>query len=93
MGCFGHDLFKATILWGTLPSLTKLSRKKRQCPSEFSSSSTDRYYVRNAGGVKGRRELHLTAAYPAAFGQAVLNAWRPACGPVEGPEEGCDTVS
>ena len=89
MGCFGHDLLKPTVLWGTLPSLEKLSRKKRQCLSSSSSevvrSRASRYYHRSdSGGVRGNPALHDSASYSAAFGQAVLFAWGLAVGPGEG---------
>ena len=77
MGCFGHDMEKATVLWGTLPTLKRLARSLSQCRETFTGrpDTGSRYYVRDASGVRGRPCLHNSAAYPAGFGDAVLDAW------------------
>jgi len=81
MGLFGHELPKATVLTGNLPSLPSLKRKMtREWRKEFqkrrSKGKLSKFYTRHGDGkVTGRKNLQSTAAYTGPFCRAVYRAW------------------
>ena len=77
MGCFGHDLMKASVLWGTLPTLSLLGRTRSQCPLlQAGSNGGAVYYIRDQdGSVRGGPDLFKSVAYTTGFCTALLDAW------------------
>ncbi|CAE7022422.1 unnamed protein product [Symbiodinium natans] len=81
MGLFGHELPKATILTGNLPSLPTLRRvltnaSRKQIKNRQKKTGGAKFYTRDADGkVTGNKSLQNTAAYTAEFCTAVYKAW------------------
>ncbi len=89
LGSYGHDLPKATVLWGTLPTLALLSRRTKRPRSSAidpqqhrstrgrgRSGSSDYYRISASGAVSGGRDLHSSAHYPEGLCRAILSAFQ-----------------
>lgn len=86
MGCFSHRMVKPTVLYGTLPSLGRLQRRKDQVPDGIRGHDRDPDivgYSRDAEGrVSGNLNLHASATYTPQFASAILEAWELRASPV-----------
>ena len=70
---------KPTILWGTLPNLYGLVRKRSDCPGLANQGGTAAtgqvFYRKHNGKVTGGQDLHASVAYPQAFCLVLLSLW------------------
>lgn len=84
MGCFGHDLPKATAIMSNMPSSTLLARRltkdvlakiNARFDKRQSTRKVQKEYYAKGSGPSGRKDMQSTAAYTGFFVNAVRSAW------------------
>lgn len=91
LGAWGHDLLKPTVLFSTLPTLSKIARPatkelrkkhreliaKRNARKRARGQPVKEYYHRDKNGkFHGGKDLASSAVYPHSFIKAVFQCWQ-----------------
>lgn len=91
LGAWGHDLLKPTVLFSTLPTLSKIARRatkelrkkhreliaKRNARKRARGQPVKEYYHRDKNGkFHGGKDLASSAVYPHSFIKAVFQCWQ-----------------